>query len=381
MIVTTRMFATAALLGLSGVVTACDTTPVLEQQESSNNRTDPAARVEAIRARLPNHRVVEGRSSAGDTEAMWTAYFHGAVLEYIRETSNQGEYGKADNEYWFHDGILFAYTSRGTRTITDPSRPRGTEQVTLHLIFHAAGELAHESKMIDGRSAPIQSTEVAGARARAAFLVREAKRIPEETVVPAPTFRLRSSRSGRMVLVAGNLRFIPCGGQGDGIALQDLPGGEGEALLRQLGGEKNGITVIVRIDRNRLQEIRYGGMEGPSCDRLPPEGDVEARGNEPFWTVNVDGAVTLLRTPGEPDGVRFAEGVWTRTDGTHFHYQSRRQHADRTESLTLQLTEEHCFDSMSGARYPFRATLIRDGSRMDGCGLEGRGSGQAIGAR
>jgi uncharacterized membrane protein len=31
-----------------------------------------------------------------------------------------------------------------------------------------------------------------------------------------------------------------------------------------------------------------------------------------------------------------------------------------------------CFDSMSGARYPFRAVLDRDGAQVTGCALEGK---------
>jgi uncharacterized membrane protein len=42
------------------------------------------------------------------------------------------------------------------------------------------------------------------------------------------------------------------------------------------------------------------------------------------------------------------------------------------DHLTLKVTEERCMDNMSDARYPFGALLVRDGTRMEGCTLEGR---------
>ncbi len=183
-----------------------------------------------------------------------------------------------------------------------------------------------------------------------------------------------------MVLAAGKLRFFACGARGDGILLEDLPSREVEALVRQLGAGESGISVLVRIDGDRLEEIRYGGLEGPGCDRLPPDGEVEARGNEPFWTLNVDGAVALLRTPGEPEGLKYGHGTWSRSDGW-WRYQSWRKDETRVEFLTLDLMEQRCTDSMSGAWYPFRAALIRDGNRMEGCALEGRRSRTTMGPR
>ena len=47
--------------------------------------------------------------------------------------------------------------------------------------------------------------------------------------------------------------------------------------------------------------------------------------------------------------------------------------AARSDSTaTLDLVEERCIDSMSGARYPFSATLTRNGQELHGCAVEGR---------
>jgi uncharacterized membrane protein len=132
------------------------------------------------------------------------------------------------------------------------------------------------------------------------------------------------------------------------------------------------MAVLVRLDRDRLQEIRYAGAEGSRCDQLPPEGELQARGNEPFWMIRAEGTRARVHTPEEPDGAAYGDGTWTRADGLRWRYEARRTRADRLEHLTLELTEERCVDSMSGARYPFRAVLTRDGNRMEGCALEGR---------
>jgi putative lipoprotein len=144
-----------------------------------------AARLEAIRANLDGYRAVQGASAAGDNAAAWTAYFDGATLTCIDETSDQGDHGAAENEYYFEGGALVAYVSRAARAVTDPTRPAGKEQVALRLGFDPAGGETERSKTVDGRPVPVEITEVAGARARAAFLAAEAARAAAQPV-PAP---------------------------------------------------------------------------------------------------------------------------------------------------------------------------------------------------
>jgi uncharacterized membrane protein len=196
---------------------------------------------------------------------------------------------------------------------------------------------------------------------------------------PATTpaaFSAPASQPGRLILSAGALRFLACGEQGEGTPIDDLPKGEGAALIRELGGgAERGITVMARLEQGRLLEIRYAGLEGPPCDRLPPDGDLEARGNEPFWSLTVDGSEALLRTPEEPEGVAYSEGRWSHPEGTTRRYEARREEeSGASETLKLEITEERCMDSMSGARYPFRAVLTRGTVLMKGCAIEGRGS-------
>jgi uncharacterized membrane protein len=100
---------------------------------------------------------------------------------------------------------------------------------------------------------------------------------------------------------------------------------------------------------------------------------VSARGNEPFWGIEVDGEMATIRTPEELGGVKYANGVW-RTSGPHrWSYSARREGVGQPrDEIALELFETPCADTMSDERFPLRAVLTRNGRRMEGCGLEGR---------
>lgn len=185
-------------------------------------------------------------------------------------------------------------------------------------------------------------------------------------------FQAPASRAGRLVLTEGQLRFVSCGESGEGVVLEDPGNGEATSLLQEFGAGESGIPVAVRIEGNRLQEIRYAGPEGPGCDRLPAEGEVEARGNEPFWFVRVDGDHAWIRTPEEPDSVGYGDGRWSQPAPGRWTYHAVGQAGGQSDQLTLELREGRCTDNMSAARYPFSAVLTRTGNRMEGCALEGR---------
>src|SRR5262245_30091194 len=74
--------------------------------EGAEARSGNAARVEALPADLASYRAVQGASPGGDNASAWTAYFDGTTLKCIDETANQGDYGAAENEYYFERGAL-----------------------------------------------------------------------------------------------------------------------------------------------------------------------------------------------------------------------------------------------------------------------------------
>ncbi len=177
--------------------------------------------------------------------------------------------------------------------------------------------------------------------------------------------------SGRLLLSAEVLRFVPCGAEGEGTVLQDGTDGDAAAIVRSLGGEGDGVTALVRLDGDRLVDVRYAGNEGPSCESLPTSAEVEARGNEPFWMVSVTTGVATFRSP-EIEGIDYIGGSWVRPDSGGWLFAAERTVDGVTDSLTLDLREERCVDTMSGAHFPFVARATRAGQVFTGCAVEGR---------
>lgn len=94
---------------------------------------------------------------------------------------------------------------------------------------------------------------------------------------------------------------------------------------------------------------------------LPPQpeyaGQLMARGNEPFWAVELRGDEAILRTPDHLDGVIFSAPEWESLGSGHWRLSVERPHADGVEFLTLEIREEPCQDTMSGERFPFASSV------------------------
>lgn len=90
-----------------------------------------------------------------------------------------------------------------------------------------------------------------------------------------------------------------------------------------------------------------------------------ARGNEPFWAIDVEGDVLHFVTPEMPDGrilhgerIAHAKGVALSGE-------------DDGRPFNLDITRTACTDSMSGQAFEFTATWDYDGQRMHGCANKG----------
>ena len=189
--------------------------------------------------------------------------------------------------------------------------------------------------------------------------------------VVSASFSVPHAELGELSASGGKLTFKSCGAGSPSREVADLPNADAKTLLRDLGGGRS-MPVLVRLDGAQLKEIRYAGPSEVRCDRILSAGEVQAKGNEPFWSSEVDQGAVVVKTPEKPSGVRYANGFWTHPDPDHWLFQATRQDSGRVAKLQLSLAETPCFDSMSGARFPFRAVLERDGARMTGCALEGR---------
>ncbi|SDU28283.1 META domain-containing protein [Halopseudomonas salegens] len=101
------------------------------------------------------------------------------------------------------------------------------------------------------------------------------------------------------------------------------------------------------------------GEEYPLCvaqGALPRP--LQARGNEPFWRIDLDDQLTL-RTPDEE--VRELPYEVERLSGDESLIRSLDL------GLELRLHRSLCHDSMSGMPYPYRAELTRSGTTHSGC--------------
>lgn len=89
-----------------------------------------------------------------------------------------------------------------------------------------------------------------------------------------------------------------------------------------------------------------------------------ARGNEPFWSVNVapDG-ITWLTPDNMPDGLRFPPAVPVSDSAAHAWTTSAGGHA-----LTLRLTLAPCQDTMSGEAFGWVSAVQLDSMSATGCG-------------
>ena len=192
----------------------------------------------------------------------------------------------------------------------------------------------------------------------ATVLVTGCDEEPRERPVPPV------SLPGDLLLEGEVLHFLPCGAAGP-RPVDDETGSEARTLIQNLGYGSDRVRSAVVLDGDRLLEVRHATPEDARCRDLLPDADLEARGNEPFWVVRVTGEEALWITPEDQDGVTFGGGAWQPTHPGRFVYEAR--------GLVLDLEEEPCFDTMAGARFPWTASVEKDGTRYVGCALEGRG--------
>lgn len=112
------------------------------------------------------------------------------------------------------------------------------------------------------------------------------------------------------------------------------------------------------------QPIETGGGSRPvsTAERVTYNTQAfTARGNEPFWSVDVAGSTAIYKTPENQRGqairverLTFAKGV---------EYIGVR--GGRPFALNIRGTE--CRNSMSGERFPMTAVLTTGGKREEGC--------------
>jgi uncharacterized membrane protein len=181
--------------------------------------------------------------------------------------------------------------------------------------------------------------------------------------VPEGVTGILGSADGRWV-------FRACGTEHE-MAVENRSPDDLDELLAELGYGSGEVAVHLVLEGTAVLEIRVAEPEGFPCERMLPEAELRARGNEPFWAVDVGGERAVFRSPEFLEGVHYPEGSWV-AGPTGWRFAAVRPAADGVAELTLWVEEGRCVDSMSGAWYPFRAEARHGGFRLTGCALEGR---------
>ncbi len=86
-----------------------------------------------------------------------------------------------------------------------------------------------------------------------------------------------------------------------------------------------------------------------------------ARGNEPFWAVEVDGATLTWKTPEMPDGRKLVAERSAHGNGVSF------AGTDGDRNFSLDINRAQCTDSMSGQEFEYTAAWNHGSERMTGC--------------
>ena len=96
-----------------------------------------------------------------------------------------------------------------------------------------------------------------------------------------------------------------------------------------------------------------------------PEASFTAAGNEPFWSVKVDGSTLVYSTPELQPGKALAAQRQAQANGTRFTGK------DGDSVFSLDIQRASCVDSMSGQAFEFTAAFEYGGERMTGCASSG----------
>lgn len=191
-------------------------------------------------------------------------------------------------------------------------------------------------------------------------------------------------KRGVMKIAEERATFTPCDGKGELWVLDQSPGMLTQTLID--GQQAAPVSLYVEAYGERapadempqaqgfegifvLEDILYAGMPGEigGCDAPAPTYVVMARGNEPFWSVEVRDDQMIWRQPEAPTEIQFGEPQTINAEGAVRYAVSVAQH-----ELELMIHAQGCHDSMSGEYFAYTAKARLDGREFSGCARVGR---------
>ena len=197
---------------------------------------------------------------------------------------------------------------------------------------------------------------------------------------PGDTDSSLAIKRGTIALTADTrvLRFC---GQSEDIWLAQQDDQTLDETYAKLAGEP-GTPLFVEIRGNRvasppgtsipasfkhafvLEELLYAGVpaEGIGCPATAPAYHALARGNEPFWSVEIGSDQLLLRQASSPTPSKYALQETQDAEGSVTY---RGTSGDKALEITIMGSP--CGDSMSGEYFAYTAELTLDGRSLRGC--------------
>jgi len=173
------------------------------------------------------------------------------------------------------------------------------------------------------------------------------------------TFSLCGAPAGAAVTLTG-----PAGELADAFASLNAKPTDGIYVEIQGGPSADGTSYVwTKIVRAR------GVGEGIACDAPVFEGEFVANGNEPFWAIEIRDKGIVYRSPEIPQG-RVYPYALTPTASDAVLYASKTNDPV-VSTIEIALEPARCIDSMSGELRSFKAHLVLDGQRLEGCAREG----------
>ena len=209
----------------------------------------------------------------------------------------------------------------------------------------------------------------------------------EDVVAPADRAPAESSlaiKRGIMTLAEERSTFKPCDGSAELWVLDQSPGLTTQVLMED--AESAPLELYVEAYGERapaaddpearsyegifvLEEVLYAGVpaEVRGCEAPAASYIVAARGNEPFWSIEVAEKQIVWRQPEAPTQTVFGSPQTQNAEGA-----VRYRASAAGQELELRVHMQACTDSMSGEFFAYTAKAILNDKEFSGCARVGR---------
>lgn len=193
-------------------------------------------------------------------------------------------------------------------------------------------------------------------------------------------------KRGIATLSAERSSFRPCGEQGELLMVDQTDGVLGRTFAgeKDANGAEQSLKLYIEAYGERvtdqpsvpgfagsflLEEALYAAPDGQTrgCDAPAQDYIVAARGNEPFWGVEVTDAALLWRQPEEPKEISIAAPQMQDSEGAVSYAAANEAH-----KIEVLIEAQACRDDMSGEYFAYAARASLDGKKFTGCARVGK---------